>query len=48
MSQIISNGKLVEIPSATHPVHTDNPTKFQEAVLEFLNDCCLIDGERIF
>jgi pimeloyl-ACP methyl ester carboxylesterase len=48
MSQIISNGKLVEIPSATHPVHTDNPKKFQEAVLEFLNDCGLINGERIF
>ena len=48
MSKIISNSKLVEIPSATHPVHTDNPPKFQEAVLEFLNDCGLINGERIF
>jgi pimeloyl-ACP methyl ester carboxylesterase len=48
MSQIISNSKLVEIPSATHPVQTDNPPKFQEAVLGFLSDCGLINAERAF
>ncbi len=39
MKRSISNCRLIEIPKATHPVHTDNPTKFREAVLEFLNDC---------
>jgi len=36
MSLAVSKGKLVEIPNATHPVHTDNPIQFQRAVLEFL------------
>jgi len=48
MSRTISNSKLVEIPNAAHPVHTDNPSKFQEAALDFLNDCGLVNGKRIF
>ena len=36
MSLAVLKGKLVEIPNATHPVHTDNPIQFQRAVLGFL------------
>ena len=36
MSFGVSNCKLVEIPNATHPVHTDNPIQFERVALEFL------------
>ena len=48
MRGAIKKSRLVEIPRATHPVHTDNPPKFQEAVLDFLSDSGLINRERIF
>lgn len=41
MKQAIAHSKLVEIPKATHPVHTDNPSKFQQVILDFLSDCGL-------
>ncbi len=44
MSHAILNSRLVEIPWATHPVHTDNPLKFQQVVLDFLHDWSLIEG----
>jgi len=37
MSAAIPRGAFVEIPAATHPVHTDNPEGFLSAVLNFLN-----------
>ena len=36
MSLAVSKSRLVEIPKATHPVHTDNPIQFQRVVLEFI------------
>jgi len=36
MSEIIPKGRFVEIPKATHPVHTDNPEEFLRVVEEFL------------
>jgi len=38
MSLAVSKSRLVEIPRATHPVHTDNPIEFQRVVLEFLKE----------
>jgi len=43
MNHTISNSKLVEIPLATHQLHTDNPFEFQKVVLDFLVDSHLID-----
>lgn len=36
MSLAVSKSSLVQIPKATHPVHTDNPIQFHRTVLEFL------------
>ena len=36
MSDIIHKGSFAEIPQATHPVHSDNPTEFLRVVSEFL------------
>jgi len=36
MTESILHASLVEIPRATHPVHTDNPHGFREAVRTFL------------
>jgi pimeloyl-ACP methyl ester carboxylesterase len=36
MARALPNGELVEIPSATHPVHLDNPEAFGRAILDFL------------
>ncbi len=44
MAGSLPNGRLVEIPSATHPVHLDNPEDFGQAVLDFLQDLGVIDG----
>ena len=38
MNRAIEGSKLVEIPQATHPVHTDNPHQFHKAVLDFLKN----------
>lgn len=38
MSRTVSDGRFVEIPNATHPVHTDNPREFHRAVLDFLKE----------
>ncbi|MCX7635922.1 MAG: alpha/beta hydrolase, partial [Syntrophales bacterium] len=36
MAAAIPRGQCVEIPRATHPVHTDNPEGFAQAVMAFL------------
>jgi pimeloyl-ACP methyl ester carboxylesterase len=46
MNRAILNSKLVEIPQATHPVHTDNPSTFRQIVLDFLCDCGFIERDR--
>jgi len=38
MSRAISQCRVVEIPEAAHPVHTDNPAGFQRAVYDFLKE----------
>ena len=38
MNRAVTNSRLVEIPQATHQVHSDNPTAFRQAVLDFLDD----------
>jgi pimeloyl-ACP methyl ester carboxylesterase len=38
MSRFIRNSILVEIPNATHPVHTDNPNEFLRVVRRFLRN----------
>ena len=38
MSRAIQNGRFVEIEDAAHPVHTDNPDGFHEAVRDFLKE----------
>jgi pimeloyl-ACP methyl ester carboxylesterase len=38
MTASISNASLVEIPRATHPVHTDSPHGFRDAICKFLNE----------
>jgi len=38
MSRMIPHGKFTEIPTATHPLHTDNPTEFQRAIFDFLDE----------
>ena len=43
MNSSIPNSRLVEIPKSTHPVHSDNPAKFQEVVSNFLIDIHLIE-----
>jgi esterase len=45
MSRAIPDGRFVEIPKAAHPVHTDNPGEFHQAVLYFLRDIGVIGGE---
>lgn len=42
MNRMISASKLVEIPQATHQVHTDNPLQFHKVVLDFLKDSGLL------
>jgi pimeloyl-ACP methyl ester carboxylesterase len=42
MNRAISSSRLVEIPQAAHPVHTDNPQQFHSAVLDFLKDSHLL------
>lgn len=41
MDRTVSNSRFVEIPRATHQVHTDNPIAFRQAILDFLEDCNL-------
>ncbi|HVO68268.1 MAG TPA: alpha/beta hydrolase [Syntrophales bacterium] len=36
MSRMIPLGRFVELPLATHPLHTDNPIEFQRAICDFL------------
>ncbi|RJR21183.1 MAG: alpha/beta hydrolase [Desulfobacteraceae bacterium] len=43
MNRMMLKSRLEEIPHATHPVHTDNPHAFQQAVFKFLEDAGLID-----
>ncbi|MEN6321359.1 MAG: alpha/beta hydrolase [Syntrophaceae bacterium] len=38
MSCMIPHGKFAEIPTATHPLHTDNPLQFQQAIFDFLDE----------
>ncbi|HOI74490.1 MAG TPA: alpha/beta hydrolase [Syntrophales bacterium] len=38
MCRSLPRGFLAEIPRAAHPVHTDNPEAFREAVFRFLAD----------
>ena len=38
MCNAIPDSRLVEIPDATHPVHTDNPHGFHQAVYSFLRE----------
>ena len=38
MCSAIPDSRLVEIPDATHPVHTDNPHGFHQAVYSFLRE----------
>lgn len=38
MLRNLPRGTLVEIPAAGHPVHVDNPDRFNEAVMGFLRD----------
>lgn len=44
MCQAIPDGRFVEIPNATHPVHTDNPREFHRVVSHFLKDIGVIDA----
>ncbi|MDY6851748.1 MAG: alpha/beta hydrolase [Thermodesulfobacteriota bacterium] len=44
MNQAVSGSRFVEIPLATHPAHTDNPTRFQREVMNFLKETRLIDN----
>lgn len=44
MNQAVSDCRFAEIPRATHPAHTDNPTQFQQAVMDFLKETRLIDN----
>ncbi|MEJ2716939.1 MAG: alpha/beta hydrolase [Deltaproteobacteria bacterium] len=46
MAGALPRGELIEIPSATHPVHLDNPGAFGRAVLDFLEGLGLIGGEK--
>jgi len=43
MSLDVSGGKIAEIPEAAHPVLTDNPGAFQQAVFRFLAEEGLLD-----
>jgi pimeloyl-ACP methyl ester carboxylesterase len=43
MSLDVSGGKFAEIPDAAHPVLTDNPGAFQQAVFRFLEGEGLLD-----
>lgn len=45
MNRSILKSRLIEIPDAAHPVLTDNPLQFQQAVMDFLNDSNLIDHQ---
>ena len=45
MNRTVTNSRFVEIAQATHQVHSDNPTAFGEAVLDFLNDWNLVAGK---
>jgi pimeloyl-ACP methyl ester carboxylesterase len=38
MSCMIPQGKFAEVPTATHPLHTDNPLGFQLAIIDFLGE----------
>lgn len=42
MNKIISESRFEEIPSATHPVHIDNPHAFQKAIFKFLTSVGLV------
>lgn len=44
MISALPRGELIEIPSATHPVHLDNPEYFGRAVLDFLQRLGMADG----
>lgn len=46
MNSSIPNSRLVEIPKSTHPVHSDNPAKFQQVVWDFLTDSHLIASQE--
>jgi pimeloyl-ACP methyl ester carboxylesterase len=45
MSLAVSKGRVAEIPDAAHPVMTDNPGAFQQAVFHFLTEEGLLDKE---
>jgi len=45
MCREIPKGRLTEVPRAKHPMHTDNPSAFEEAVRTFLEEIGFI-GER--
>lgn len=45
MSRAVPDGRFVEIPNATHPVHTDNPREFYRAVSDFLKEIGVIGEE---
>lgn len=38
MSRMIPHGTFAEVPTATHPLHTDNPAEFQRAICNFLDE----------
>lgn len=43
MNRIMLNSRLEETPRATHPVPTDSPEGFHQAIFKFLEDAGLID-----
>ena len=43
MHEAIPGSRFVEIPRASHPVPTDNPTALLQVVMDFLKDSNLID-----
>jgi len=43
MNRMLPKSRFVEIPQATHPVHTDQPEAFNQAVIDFLKEWGLIE-----
>ncbi|HYA15163.1 MAG TPA: alpha/beta hydrolase [Syntrophales bacterium] len=41
MTRMIPLGRFVELPMATHPLHTDNLIEFQRVIFDFLDELAI-------